>query len=187
MILALIVGCEIAFWFVIVAGLGARYLLRRPRLGAGLLISAPVVDLVLLALVTIDLLGGGTASWEHGVAAIYIGFSVAFGHQVITWADIQFAHRFDGVPKPAPLVGTAYAVKCWQDVLRTLIMAAIAGGVSVLLIWVVGDPARTEELEVNFRILGIILVADLVWAVSYTIWPKKAAPSAPASEVPLSL
>lgn len=173
MILALIVACEIGFWAAIVAGLSARYLLRRPRLGAALLIAAPVIDVVLLVLVSIDLLGGGTASWEHGLAAIYIGFSVAFGHPIIAWADARFAHRFAGGPMPEQLTGARYTMKCWKDVLRTLLMAAIAGAISGALILLVGDPERTGELAINFRILGIILAIDLIWAISYTIWPKK--------------
>lgn len=40
MLLVIIVACEIGFWVLIGAGLTARYLLRRPRLGAGLLMSA---------------------------------------------------------------------------------------------------------------------------------------------------
>ncbi len=174
MILGLILACEVAFWVTLLAGLIARYPLRRPKVGAVLLICAPLVDVVLLTLVTIDLMGGATASWEHGLAAIYIGFSVAFGHPVISWADARFAYRFAGGPKPEKITGTRYTKKCWTDVVRTLIMAGIAGGISLGLIVLVGDPARTEELAVNFQILGLIIAIDVLWAVSYTIWPKKA-------------
>jgi len=173
MILGLIVACEIAFWVAILAGLGSRYLLRKPKLGAVLLILSPVIDLVLVVLVAIDLLRGGTASWQHGLAAIYIGFSVAFGHQIIAWADAWFAYRLARGSRPPSLSGMAYAVKCWKDVGRTLIVVAIAGAISGGLILAVGDSSRTAELEVNFRILGIILAADVLWALSYTIWPKK--------------
>lgn len=55
MILGLIVACEIAFWVAIVAGLSVRYLLRRPKIGAALLLAAPVIDVVLLILVASDL------------------------------------------------------------------------------------------------------------------------------------
>ncbi|OJX97684.1 hypothetical protein EDD28_1853 [Salana multivorans] len=173
MILALIVACEVGFWVAILSGLAVRYLLRRPRLGAGLLIAAPVIDVVLLVLVAIDLLRGGTASWEHGLAAIYIGFSVAFGHPIIAWADVRFAHRFAGGPRPEQLTGTSYTVKCWKDVLRSLLMAAVAGAIAGGLILLVGDPARTGALAATFRILGLILTIDLLWAISYTIWPRR--------------
>jgi len=100
MLLAVIVAAEIGFWVLLTAGLGTRYLLRRRRLGAILLASVPVVDLVLLVATVIDLRGGATADFTHGLAAAYIGFSVAFGHSVIRWADQRFAHRFAGGPPP---------------------------------------------------------------------------------------
>jgi hypothetical protein len=34
MLFAVIAGCEIAFWVLLVAGMTVRYLLRRPRTGA---------------------------------------------------------------------------------------------------------------------------------------------------------
>src|SRR5687767_3263233 len=100
MLLALIVACEISFWALIAAGLASRYLLGRRRLGAALLVCVPVVDLVLLVATVIDLAGGAVADFGHGLAAAYIGFSVAFGHSLIRWADERFAHRFAGGPPP---------------------------------------------------------------------------------------
>ncbi len=176
MILTLVIACEIAFWVMILAGLGARYLLRRPRLGAALLIAAPVIDVVLLVLVALDLLRGGTASWQHGLAAVYLGFSVAFGRRIIAWTDIRFAHRFAGGPPPQRLTGARYTAKCWQDVLRTLLMAAIAGGIAGGLILLVDDPDRTGELTFAFRILGVALTVDVLWAIGYTLWPRKEPP-----------
>jgi hypothetical protein len=100
MLIAIIVACEVAFWAVLGAGLVARYLLDRRRLGAILLACVPLVDLVLLVASVIDLAGGATADFKHGLAAAYIGFSVAFGHSAIRWADQRFAHRFAGGPPP---------------------------------------------------------------------------------------
>lgn len=173
MILALIVACEIGFWVAILAGLATRYLARRPRLGAAMLIAAPVIDAVLLALVTIDLMRGGTASWHHGLAAIYIGISIAYGHRMIAWADRYFAYRFDGAPRPARLTGEAYTRLCWGDVGRTGLAMGIAAGILFGLTLLVGDPERTAELETNYRWLAIIFGVDLLWAISYTIWPAK--------------
>ncbi|WP_416446041.1 hypothetical protein AB3K78_02960 [Leucobacter sp. HNU] len=96
MIYAIIIGCEIAFWVLIAAGLAARYLLRRPRLGIVLLALTPVVDLILLGAAAFDLRGGGRADFAHSLAAIYLGFSIAYGHRMIKWADVRFAHRFAG-------------------------------------------------------------------------------------------
>lgn len=173
MILVAIVVCEVAFWVAILGGLVARYLLRRPRLGAGLLILAPVIDVILLALVAVDLLGGGTASWQHGLAAIYIGISVAYGKRMVAWADVRFAHRFAGGPAAERLTGTRYTVKCWRDVLLTGLAVVIAAAILGTIIHLVNDVERTSALSGYFGILGIIFAIDFVWALSYTIWPKR--------------
>lgn len=178
MILAAIVVCEVAFWVAILAGLAARYLLRRPRLGAALLILAPVIDVVLLALVAVDLLGGGTASWQHGLAAIYVGVSVAYGKRMIAWADARFQHRFAGGPAPERLTGTRYTVKCWRDVLLTGLAVVIAAAILGSIIVLVNDATRTSALSGYFGTLGIIFAVDFIWALSYTIWPKKPADTA---------
>ncbi|WOF22572.1 hypothetical protein N8K70_14410 [Microbacterium betulae] len=173
MILAAIVVCEVAFWVAILGGLAARYLLRRPHLGAALLILAPVIDLVLLALVAIDLLGGGTASWQHGLAAIYIGISVAYGKRMVAWADVRFAHRFARGPAPERLTGARYTAKCWRDVLLTGLAVVIAAAILGAIILLVNDAERTSALSGYFGILGIIFAIDVVWALSYTFWPKR--------------
>ena len=70
LILTVIIACEIGFWVFVVLGLLARYVLRRPRTGFVLLAMTPVVDLVLLTAVIINLQGGGTATFFHGLAAL---------------------------------------------------------------------------------------------------------------------
>jgi hypothetical protein len=179
MLLAVIV-CEVAFWVAVLGGLTARYVLRRPRLGTAMLVAAPVVDLVLLALVTVDLLGGGTASWHHGLAAVYIGASVAYGHRMVAWADTRFDHRFAGGPAPERLSGRRHTARCWGDVLRTGALVLIAGGLLGGLMALVDDPVRTAALRGTFPVLGIALVAELLWAISYTVWPRKAVLSSAA-------
>ncbi|MFJ4163922.1 hypothetical protein ACIPY5_00030 [Microbacterium sp. NPDC089698] len=178
MILGLIIACEVAFWAAILGGLFARYVAGRPRLGVVLLLAAPAVDVILLVLVAVDLLGGGTASWHHGLAALYIGISVAYGHRMIAWADAKFATRFRGAPPRPKLTGVAYAVACWKDAARTLLAVAISAAILGGLIVVVGNGARTEELRGFFPLLGVILTIDVLWAVSYTIWPKKSVKAA---------
>ncbi|MFD3446371.1 hypothetical protein ACFDTO_17390 [Microbacteriaceae bacterium 4G12] len=173
MILTAIVACEVTFWVFLVGGLTARYLLHRPRLGALLLIGAPVVDVLLLALVAVDLLGGGQASVHHGIAALYIGVSVAYGHRMIAWADVRFQHRFNGGPAPKAPTGWAYTAKCWKDVARTALAAVIAAGILAALIALVNSPARTQDLTGFFPILGLVVAIEIVWAASYTVWPKK--------------
>ncbi|HEV7950945.1 MAG TPA: hypothetical protein VGP24_14360 [Glaciihabitans sp.] len=173
MIFAVIVACEIGFWVAIIGGLVARYVFGAKRLGVVLLACAPLIDVVLLVTVAVDLAGGATASWHHGLAAVYIGVSIAYGHQMIKWADTRFAHRFAGGAAPVKVTGWGYTRKCWADFLRTLGAVAIAGGILATIVWFINDAARTESLVQWFAILGIILAVDFLWAAGYTIWPRK--------------
>lgn len=66
MILIAIVACEIGFWLVLLAGLLARYMLRRRRLGAVLLAGVPLIDIVLLALTVVDLRQGARPEFDTG-------------------------------------------------------------------------------------------------------------------------
>lgn len=117
MLLAVIVACEVGFWMVLGAGLVARYLLRRQRLSTILLVAVPLIDLVLLAATTIDLCGGATADFTHGLAAAYLGFSIAFGRSMMRWADQRFAYRFAGGPPPwkPPKGGWARTRYEWRE------------------------------------------------------------------------
>ncbi len=170
-----IVACEIGFWVFIALGLVARYLLRRPRAGAALLTMAPVTDLVLLIAAGADLHAGGTASEAHSLAALYLGFSIANGHQMIRWADTRFAHRFAGRPAPTKLDGFAYTRSCWADALRTAVAAGVATCVVWLLTSLATDPSKALALTGIFPILGTILAVEVIWAAGYTLWPRKQA------------
>ncbi|KQO07588.1 hypothetical protein ASF06_13440 [Agreia sp. Leaf244] len=171
--LAIIIACEVGFWVVILGGLVARYPLKRRRLGLVLLALTPVLDLILLAANAIDLSRGSTATFAHGLAAIYLGVSVAYGHKMIQWADTRFAHRFADGPAPTKRYESAYTAECWRDVVRTGIALAIAASVLWLLIAIASDPQRSAALTSMFGILGIIAAVELVRAIGYTLWPKK--------------
>lgn len=173
LILAVIVACEIGFWVFVVLGLLGRYVLRWRRAGAALLAMTPVVDLVLLAAVIINLQGGGTATFFHGLAALYLGISITYGHKMIKWADVRFAHRFAHGSAPVKFYGSAYAKECWKDVVRTTLAVGIAAGILWLLTALVDDPDRTNALLGIYPVLGIWWVIDLFWAISYSFWPKK--------------
>jgi hypothetical protein len=177
-ILTVIVVCEVGFWVAVLGGLAARYLLHARRLSVALLLAAPAIDVVLLVATALHLRSGATASWEHGLAALYIGFSVAYGHRMVQWADVRFAHRFAGGPAPVGPTGAAYTRACWADVCRTLLAVLVAGGILVGLVAWVGSPTRTEALTATFPLLAVIVGIELLWALSYTIWPK-----APRDEV----
>lgn len=66
--------------------------------------------------------------------------------------------------------------------LLTALAVAIAAATLGAIIFLVNDPPeRTAALSDFFRILGIIFAIDFLWALSYTIWPKKAARTIPAA------
>ena len=176
MLVGLIVFCEVLFWVVLLAGLAARYLLRRRRLGASLLVAAPLVDLVLLTATVLDLRAGGVATVAHSLAAIYIGVSVGFGHSLVRWADARFAHRFAGgpAPTPKPRHGASHAAYERAGWLRHLVAWAVGVGLMGLAVLAIGDSERTSALVDTIRLWSIVLVADAAVSLSYSLWPKRA-------------
>ncbi|TDB92877.1 hypothetical protein [Actinomadura sp. 7K534] len=175
MLIAIIVGCEIGFWVVLGAGLLARYPLRLRRTGAALLLCVPLIDLVLLAATAIDLRGGATAGTGHGLAAAYLGYSVAFGHSIVRWADERFAHRFAGGPPPRgkPKYGRARTRYEWREFGKAALATAIACGLLLVMIALVDDPDRTAALSAWLGRLGMVLAIWSIWPVSHTLWPAK--------------
>jgi len=132
-----------------------------------------LLAVVLLGAVTAHLATGATASWHHGLAALYIGFSVTYGHRMIAWADTRFAHRFADRSLPVKPTGLQYTKQCWADVFRTMAAVIIAAGIIAAMTWWVGQPARTEALTGWYGVLGIIVAIEIIWAASYSIWPRK--------------
>jgi hypothetical protein len=63
-------------------------------------------------------------------------------------------------------------------VLRTALAVLIAGGIIGGLVLVVGDPERTSELHGTVALLGVVIGVELLWAISYTIWPRRATTAA---------
>jgi hypothetical protein len=100
-LIAVIAACEIGFWVLLAAGMVTRYLLRLRRVGMVPLAGLPLVDAVLLVASVIDIHRGAEPSFKHSLAAIFVGVSVAFGHQTIKWADKWAAHWLTGAPRPA--------------------------------------------------------------------------------------
>jgi hypothetical protein len=125
-LLLLVAGCEIGFWVLLVAGLGARYLLRARRLSTGLLLAVPALDVVLVSASLLDVARGAPPGAVHGIAALYLGFTVAFGHATIAWLDARFAHRFAGGPAPARPGPADRVRREWRDWGRLLLAWAVA-------------------------------------------------------------
>lgn len=138
---AAILAAEAAFWVLLVAGLAARYLARQERLSSWLLRGVPLVDVVLVALVTVDLARGAEPSQAHALAAVYLGFTVAFGHSTISWADAWFRYRFSDGPRPnKPAKGSrAEVLALWREWLRVLLGSGIACGLLLVMLAIEGS------------------------------------------------
>jgi hypothetical protein len=172
----LIVACEIGFWLVLFAGLATRYLLGRQRVGAAILFCVPAVDLILLVATVMHLRTGGEATFADGLAAVYLGVSVAYGKQMIGWADARFAHRFAGGAPPtrAPKAGPAHA-RHERRLWYRHVYAFAVGAVLILAgAALVEDSSRSEALIAWIPRWALVLAIDFLWSFSYTIWPRKA-------------
>lgn len=168
-LVAMIAICEVGFWVLLAAGLAARYLLNWRRTSNVLLISTPLLDVALLVATVFDLGRGGTASWVHGLGAAYLGFSVAFGHSVIRWADQRVNHRFAGGPPPVkpPRRGPQRLRYEWREWGKCLLAWAIACAAMLLLVLMVGSPDRTEALWQWMARLTVVLV---IWLAVGPLW-----------------
>ncbi|MFF1307678.1 hypothetical protein [Streptomyces sp. NPDC058307] len=174
MVVGLIVACEVAFWVLLAAGLTFRYGLRMPRVGLALLLCEPLLELVLFTVTAIDLKNGAEPDWRHGLAAVYIGFTVGLGHSTIKWADAQVAHRFAGGPPPVkpPKYGTARALHEWKVAGRWILAAVVAVALLQAAVWYVGDGQADSLRAWQQRMLWLIGMNILI-AGSYTLFPKR--------------
>ncbi|GFH67671.1 MULTISPECIES: hypothetical protein [Streptomyces diastaticus group] len=175
MIVTLIVLCEVGFWVLLAAGLGLRYLAKMPRTGAAVLLCEPLLEVVLLVVTVLDLRAGAAPDWKHGLAALYIGYTLAFGHYTVRWLDGHARHRLGGGPPPVkpPRFGAARArheVRLW---LRTVAGAAVAAALLQTGVWYVGDPGRTASLTSWQAVAGRVVLIHGLIALSYVLWPKK--------------
>jgi hypothetical protein len=171
---AAIISCEIGFWVLLVGGLAARYLLRARRLSTVLLVAVPLVDVALLGFAVADLRRGGTPSVAHGLSAVYLGTSIAFGHRMMRWSDQRFAHRFAGGPPPErpPRAGREHAAHeraAWGRHLLAYLSAAATLGLFTAL---AGGLDRTLPLWQPMGLWTIVLAVDFVVAFSYTLSPR---------------
>lgn len=166
-----IIAAEIAFWIVIIAGLFTRYILKLKKLSIVFFLLTPFIDLALLILTAIDLKNGATATTAHGVAAIYIGVSIAYGKSMITWADSKFQSWVLKVPSMKKVLfgkeKAKYEMKMW---FRHLLSYVIGGSLLGLMILYVGEGANA--LFQVLRVWTVVLIIDLIISFSYLIFPK---------------
>ncbi|MDK0522258.1 hypothetical protein [Streptomyces sp. ML-6] len=174
MIAVLIVLCEVAFWVLLAAGLALRYLAKKPRLGAAVLLCEPLLEVMLLVVTAIDLKNGASPDWKHGLAAVYIGFTVGLGHSTIRWVDVRVAHRFAGGPPPVkpPKYGMARAVHEWRAAARWIVAAVTALVLLQLAIWYVGGDGDASTLQGWQQKMLLVIGINVAIAGSYTLFPK---------------
>ncbi|MGW0579950.1 hypothetical protein ACWD25_29180 [Streptomyces sp. NPDC002920] len=181
MVVGLIIACEVGFWVLLALGLAVRYLLGWRRTSVVLLLCEPVLELVLFAVTATDLRNGADPDWTHGLAALYFGCTVAYGHYTIRWLDGHAAHRLAGGPPPPkpPRHGLARARHEGRLWLRTVLAAAVACGLLQAAVWYVGDGDTSSLRSFQWVALRAAGIHGLI-ALTYAIWPKRA----PASALP---
>ncbi|HEX6360575.1 hypothetical protein [Actinophytocola sp.] len=166
-IAAVIVLCEVGLWVMVGAGLVLRYLMRSRRTSTVVLAAIPLLDLVLVVAVALDLNRGTPVSSIHGLGAVYLGFSVAFGPALVRWADVRFAHRFAGGPRPVkvPKHGPERRRHLWREWYRVVNAAAIASVTLLGLAWLFtnGDQHLYGYIQGLWMLVGIWLVAGPLW------------------------
>ena len=167
-IAAVIVLCEIGLWVLLGAGLLLRYPARRKRLGGFVLVLIPLLDVVLVVATAVDLLNGSPVDLTHGLAGIYLGFSVAFGPAIVRWADARFAHRFAGAPAPIKPSGrAAKQAALWKEWYRVVTAAVIASGAYLLLMVMAKDAGAAETL---WWWIGRAWVVVGLWLLFGPVW-----------------
>lgn len=173
MITFLIVMAEVCFWIFIILGLVTRYVFEKEKLSIWLFGVTPLIDLILLIFTVFDLKSGAEATFVHALAAIYIGISIAFGKQMIKWADIKFKYHFLKIDnRPAKLFGIERGKKEMEGFFRHLIAYLIGATLLVGLKYLLRDTTTDEgQLMATLRTWSVILGLDFFISLSYRVFP----------------
>jgi hypothetical protein len=172
--IAWIITAEIAFWIVILIGLVCRYRFKKPKLSIIFFALTPVIDLLLVLLTAMDLRAGTPASISHGIAAVYIGVSIAYGKTMITWADEKFQQWFLKLPvEKKRLTGLAKGIHEIKMLGLHVIAYVISASLLYAMIVFIGQLTDTSSLLQVMKVWGIILIIDAIISFSYIIFPKK--------------
>lgn len=166
---AVILACEVGLWVLLGLGLLLRYPGRARGLSTAVLLTIPALDVVLVIATAVDLHRGAEADATHGLAAMYLGFSVAFGPALIRWADVRFAHRFaDGPePVPAPRSGPGRQRHLMREWFRVVNAATIS---SLVLLGLVLFVATSEQDTTLMWWMGRAWVIVGLWFIFGPLW-----------------
>ncbi|WP_285398269.1 hypothetical protein [Lysinibacillus sp. fls2-241-R2A-57] len=172
--IAWIITAEIAFWIVIILGLICRYVLKMPKLSILFFALTPVIDLLLVILTAMDLKAGTPASISHGIAAIYIGVSIAYGKTMIAWADEKFQQWFlKSDHKKEPMTRMTKGKHEMKMLGQHIVAFIIGAGLLYAMSLFVGSNSDTSSLFQVMKVWGIVLAIDAAISISYVIFPKK--------------
>ncbi len=174
MLLALVIGSEIGFFVLLMAGLAVRYLMRMPRTGAVLLALSPIGYVVVLIAGAINLARGGTSDIAHVFGAIAIGIVLVSGRHHMHSMDGWVRRRLAKEPKPQ-LYGEEFARKQRTDFYRragewAVVVALLAGGYVLTGF----DVLRGGALLSGASFWTVVLVVDFFWSFSYSVFPRQA-------------
>lgn len=171
MFLLAIIVAEVAFWVFLLSGLLARYALSLPRLGAILLYSTPLIDLVLLVLTYIDLSHGGEANFHHGISAMYIGFTLLFGPAVVRSMDARIAWKFGAsYTSGADTSSPAQQLALWYRCL------AASGISAVLLLAGIGVVGLEGAFWLIYWLVVTVSIVILWWFIGPWLAGRRAEP-----------
>jgi hypothetical protein len=165
----LIIGCEISFWLALFLGLAVRYFLQRKRLSFFILLGMPALDVALLGVTALDLRSGTPANFAHGLAAAYVGFTVAFASIAVSWADQRFAHWFTNAPAPVKPPKHGWPALRYELLLWTRCLAAVVITLVLLvaLIAYVNNDSATQALYEWFR---MAIGSAIFWFIFGPLW-----------------
>ncbi|MEG0258926.1 MAG: hypothetical protein RR595_12645 [Lysinibacillus sp.] len=167
-----IIGAEIAFWLFILAGLVLRYIFKFKRLSLVVLAATPIIDVVLILLTVFDLKNEETATVFHGLSAIYIGASIAYGKQMVTWADQHFTYYVLKTGKrPEKVYGKERGKRELSGFIRHIVAYIIGASILWGILLFLGKDEQTIALFNVWRIWSIVLVIDGIISLSYVFFP----------------
>ena len=175
----LILGCEVAFWAVLVLALTLRYWFKREPASRLLLLMLPAIDLLLLAFTTLDLRAGTQATFAHGLAVAYLGFTLAFGPLAVRWADSWFVYGLAQGPRPKGFASSGWPAV--EDDLKLWLRCIAAWAITLLLlsalIAFIENEAVTQPLLLWYRIaFGSVIVWFILgplWSLVFLSWRQR--------------
>lgn len=157
-IISLIIAAELLIWVCISLIIFSRYKLKNKPLSVFFFIWMIIINIILLILTAVDLKSGSTVTFAHGLAAIYIGISIAFGSQMIGYADRMYQNYF--LKEHTPIEKPTKRQKL-MTTLRHFLAYIIGAGLLYIMIQYIGNEQATGKLQWFIKIWTIVIAVDL--------------------------